>query len=173
MPINLGNLLVAPRSIGQSGDAEIDFSPSALAGSYGLSAPSLTLNYSFGQSFDFDEDGDVTALSDGLIMLRFLFGFSSDFSSLIGENSPHIGNPGVITQRLNEHLSVMDIDDDGTTQALTDGLLLIRYLFGFRGDSLVEGATDQGANRASAADVQAYLDQFINKANNNVVTPPL
>jgi len=173
LPINLGNLLVAPRSIGQSGDAEIDFSPSLLAGGYGLSAPLLTLNYSFGRSFDFDEDGDVTALSDGLMMLRFLFGFSSDFSSLIGENSPHIGNPGVITQRLNEHLSVMDIDDDGTTQALTDGLLLIRYLFGFTGDSLVEGATNQGANRTSAADVQSYLDQFINKANNNVVTPPL
>ena len=173
LPINLGNLLVAPRSIGQSGDAEIDFSPSALAGSYGLFAPSLTLNYSLGQSFDFDEDGDVTALSDGLMMLRFLFGFSTDFSSLIGENSPHIGNPGVITQRLNEHLSVMDIDDDGTTQALSDGLLLIRYLFGFRGDSLVEGATDQGANRTSAADVQAYLDQFIHKAGDNLVTPPL
>ena len=173
LPINLGNLLVAPRSIGQSGDAEIDFSPSALAGSYGLSAPSLTLNYSLGQSFDFDEDGDVTALSDGLMMLRFLFGFSSDFSSLIGENSPHIGNPGVITQRLNEHLSVMDIDDDGSTQALTDGLLLIRYLFGFRGDSLIEGATGQGANRASAADIQAYLDQFIHKAGDNAVTPSL
>ena len=161
LPINLGNLLVAPRSTGQSGNAEIDFSPSALAGSYGLSAPSLTLNYSFGQSFDFDEDGDVTALSDGLMMLRFLFGFSSDFSSLIGENSPHIGNPGVIIQRLNEHLSVMDIDDDGTTQALTDGLLLIRYLFGFRGDSLISNAVGQGATRTDAASIEDHLNEMM------------
>ena len=161
LPINLGNLLVAPRSTGQSGDAEINFSPSALAGSYGLSAPSLTLNYSFGQSFDFDEDGDVTALSDGLMMLRFLFGFSSDFSSLIGENSPHIGNPGVIIQRLNEHLSVMDIDDDGTTQALTDGLLLIRYLFGFRGDALISNAIGQGATRTDAATIEAHLNEMM------------
>ena len=161
LPINLGNLLVAPRSTGQSGDAEINFSPSALAGSYGLSAPSLTLNYSFGQSFDFDEDGDVTALSDGLMMLRFLFGFSSDFSSLIGENSPHIGNPGVIIQRLNEHLSVMDIDDDGTTQALTDGLLLIRYLFGFRGDALISNAIGQGATRTDAASIENHLNEMM------------
>ena len=29
----------------------------------------------------------------------------------------------------------LDIDDDGKTEALTDGLLVIRHLFGFSGDS--------------------------------------
>jgi len=103
----------------------------------------------------------VTALSDGLMMLRFLFGFTGDFESLIGENSPHIGNPAAINQRLYEHLSLMDIDDDDTTQALTDGLLLIRYLFGFRGDALVEGATALEANRTNASEIEVYLEQYI------------
>ena len=161
LPINLGHLLIASRPDNQSGAAVIGFSPSALAPDYGLSAHSLTLNYSAGRTFDIDEDGDVTALSDGLMMLRFLFGFTGDFESLIGENSPHIGNPAAINQRLNEHLSFMDIDDDDTTQALTDGLLLIRYLFGFRGDALVEGATSLEANRASASEIEIYLEQYI------------
>ena len=34
----------------------------------------------------------------------------------------------------------LDVDDDGKTTALTDGLLVIRYLFGFSGDSLTASA---------------------------------
>ena len=33
-----------------------------------------------------------------------------------------------------------DIDDDGELDALTDGLLILRYLFGFSGSTLTEGA---------------------------------
>ena len=33
-----------------------------------------------------------------------------------------------------------DIDGDGETEALTDGLLVLRYLFGFSGTTLSEGA---------------------------------
>ena len=34
----------------------------------------------------------------------------------------------------------LDVDKDGETRALTDGLLIIRHLFGFEGQSLVSGA---------------------------------
>ena len=37
-------------------------------------------------------------------------------------------------------ISELDIDGDGESKPLTDGLLLIRYLFGFSGDSLISGA---------------------------------
>ena len=33
-----------------------------------------------------------------------------------------------------------DIDDDGELDALTDGLLILRHLFGFSGSTLTEGA---------------------------------
>ena len=52
-----------------------------------------------------------------------------------------------------------DIDGDGESKALTDGLLLIRYLFGFTGDSLVSGAISEGAERETAEEVEAYLEQ--------------
>jgi hypothetical protein len=55
----------------------------------------------------------------------------------------------------------MDIDDDGTTQALTDGLLLIRYLFGFRGDALIGNAIGQGATRTDAATIEAHLNEMM------------
>ena len=41
-----------------------------------------------------------------------------------------------ITGYLTDAVSELDIDGDGESKPLTDGLLLIRYLFGFSGDSL-------------------------------------
>ena len=51
----------------------------------------------------------------------------------------------------------LDIDGDGESKPLTDGLLLIRYLFGFSGDSLISGAIGTGATRRTAAEVGAYI----------------
>ena len=51
----------------------------------------------------------------------------------------------------------LDIDGDGESKPLTDGLLLIRYLFGFSGDSLISGAIGSGAERDTAEEVEAYI----------------
>ena len=39
---------------------------------------------------------------------------------------------------------------------LTDGLLVIRHLFGFSGDSLNSGAVSGGANRGSSDAIATY-----------------
>jgi DNA-binding beta-propeller fold protein YncE len=55
-----------------------------------------------------------------------------------------------------------DIDGDGQTDALTDGLLLLRYLFGFTGATLVTGAVDlANCTRCTAAVIEAYLGALI------------
>ena len=46
-------------------------------------------------------------------------------------------------------------------KALTDGLLLIRYLFGFSGDSLVSGAIGSDAKRDTAEAVEAYIKERV------------
>ena len=45
----------------------------------------------------------------------------------------------------------LDIDGDGEAKALTDGLLLIRQLFGFTGSALTSGAVGENAERAMAS----------------------
>ena len=52
---------------------------------------------------------------------------------------------------------VFDIDDDGEIKALTDGLLTIRFLFGFEGESLTSGAISADAQRKSPEEISAYL----------------
>ena len=41
--------------------------------------------------------------------------------------------------------------------ALTDGLLIIRYAFGFSGQSLIDGAVQANCQRCSAAEIEARL----------------
>jgi glucose/arabinose dehydrogenase len=51
----------------------------------------------------------------------------------------------------------LDIDLNGSFNAATDGILLIRYLLGFRGDGLIDGAVGANANRSAADDIESYL----------------
>ena len=57
--------------------------------------------------------------------------------------------------------SLADIDGNGELDALTDGLLLLRYLFDLRGDSLVNSAIAADASRVSAVDIEAYIASLI------------
>ena len=55
----------------------------------------------------------------------------------------------------------LDVDDSGATtryDAATDGVLVMRYLFGLRGNALVNNAVATGVATRSAADIVTYLD---------------
>ena len=57
--------------------------------------------------------------------------------------------------------SMWDIDQSGSVDALSDGLILLRYFFGLRGDSLISGVISPDANRTSAADIEAYIESHM------------
>lgn len=113
-------------------------------------------------SFDIDENSEAKALSDGLLVIRHLFGFSGD-SLVIGATNADGGRtePEAISSYLSDAEAELDIDGDGQSKALTDGLLLIRYLFGFSGDSLTAGAISEGAERKMAEEIQAYIEERV------------
>ena len=52
--------------------------------------------------------------------------------------------------------AALDIDGNGQVEALTDGVLTLRYLLGLRGPALVAGATGNCASRDTAA-IEVYL----------------
>ena len=59
------------------------------------------------------------------------------------------------------YVPAYDIDGDGEQLPLTDGLLLLRFLFGFTGDTLTAGAVDLvDCTRCSAAAIEAYLESL-------------
>jgi hypothetical protein len=65
---------------------------------------------------------------------------------------------GVFAQRF-EAFADFDVDGNGATSALTDGLLILRYLFGLRDDALIDAAVGTGCTRCDAESIEPYLEQ--------------
>ena len=105
-----------------------------------------------------DGDGNYDALSDGLLIIRYLFGLTGP-ALTVGAISPSaaLQDPVAIKARLDRMKPALDFDGDGNADALTDGLLAIRYLFGLRGTSLTAGAVSPNALRATANDIGACI----------------
>lgn len=51
----------------------------------------------------------------------------------------------------------LDVDGDGQVDALSDGLLIIRYLIGLRGPALIADAVRHGATRTTANEIEAQI----------------
>ena len=114
-----------------------------------------------------DADDSITAskydaLTDGLLIIRYLFGLSGT-SLTAGALSSTAArtDPAAIKAYLDSIHTSLDIDGNGTADALTDGLLLIRYLFGLRGNSLIAGAVDPLATRKTAQDIETYIQSLM------------
>jgi hypothetical protein len=122
--------------------------------------PTPTVSIAPGPIADIDGDDDVEPLTDAMLVLRWLFGF---FGDALIEGAVDSGctyctaeEVGARVQSLGDTL---DIDLDGEVDALTDSVLLMRWTFGFRGGSLIDGAIDEtSCKRCVADEIEAYLD---------------
>jgi Zn-dependent metalloprotease len=109
-------------------------------------------------TWDFDQNGVVDALTDGLMLLRYTFGVRGDalIAGAIGGGSD-LSVYQVEANLADSLTDLSDIDGNGSVDALTDGLILLRYLFGLRGDSLISGTIAVDADRVSASDIETYI----------------
>jgi hypothetical protein len=111
-------------------------------------------------TLDIDGDGEVVALTDGLLALRWMFDFTGAVliaGAVDGSDCTRCTAPSVDSY-LASIESLLDIDDDGQVEPLTDGLLVLRWLFGFTGSTLVSGAVDPvNCGRCNAAAIEPYL----------------
>ena len=51
----------------------------------------------------------------------------------------------------------LDVDGDTRVDALTDGLLILRYMLGIRGTALLAGAANPAGSRTTVTAVEAFL----------------
>ena len=129
---------------------DIDFS----AISFEVSNPHVT--------WDFDGNGSADALTDGLLLLRYAFGLTgSMLTADATDPSSTLTDSEIQALIETAHGSFADIDASGSTDALTDGLLLLRYLFGLTGGMLVANATDPNATRSDGAAIGAYIESYM------------
>ncbi|MBK9608828.1 MAG: hypothetical protein IPO58_21220 [Betaproteobacteria bacterium] len=52
----------------------------------------------------------------------------------------------------------LDVDGNNNIDALTDGLILLRAMFGLTGSAVTNAAVGSGATRATWSEIQPYLN---------------
>ena len=111
-----------------------------------------------GGIIDIDGNGQYDALTDGLLLLRSMFGIDGNalVSGTIASNAS-ITSAQDILMEIDRLGMLLDVDGNGQIDALTDGLLILRYLFGLEGDTLIAGVVAQDATRTTAVEIQAHL----------------
>ena len=116
--------------------------------------------------WDIDNDGRADALTDGLLFLRYSFGLSgiSLINGLISDGSEFTSASDIERELKSIYDASGDIDGDGNIDALTDGLLLLRYLFGLSGESLTSGVVANGAVRTDGSSIGSYIGTLMPEA---------
>jgi autotransporter-associated beta strand protein len=111
-----------------------------------------------------DAEGNCTAdaLTDGILILRYLFDPTGawNYSDALGSGAIRTKRDDVKLFLDSGRSTVLDVDGNGTPDALTDGILILRYLFDPSGQWNYSDALGSGATRTTRAAIRAYLDQY-------------
>ena len=109
-------------------------------------------------SLDIDGNSEYDALTDGLLLLRGMFGLdgSALVTGTIASDATYTAASD-IELRIDNLGDLADIDGNGEIDALTDGLLILRYLFELEGEALTNGVVADNATR-STAEIEAHLE---------------
>ncbi|MBL8310006.1 MAG: DUF11 domain-containing protein [Burkholderiales bacterium] len=151
------SVLVEPRGNLAPGSISNTATVSAASGSIsvGSSGASAQLGHS---RLDIDNNGVYEPQFDGVLVARYLFGQapSTLVSAALGANAAR-ATPSRIIEYLDFIRPQLDVDGDGLVRPLSDGLLIVRYLLGLRGNNLISGVVAPGATRTTIATLEAYL----------------
>jgi hypothetical protein len=125
------------------------------------------INELYGANFscilDIDGNGTVDPRTDGLMLVRAMFG-------LIGTA---VTNGALATDAKKTswaevqpliHMTALDIDGNGKTDPLTDGLMLVRAMFGLTGSTVTNNAIGNGATRTTWPAIRDYMNSVCGTA---------
>ena len=185
LPANLGTLEFSTIAAGSIDDKLFDKffnsltdEPPSTNVRYTASATAIDYNFLTGSTtlvanepslnLDIDGSGNVTPLGDGVMVIRKLIGSAFADDALTDEVRSI--NAALTSDEIHENLQnaidkgTLDVDGDGKTTALGDGVMIIRNLIGpaFAGDALISKAMSSDSpyfGKTDAADlVTANID---------------
>ena len=91
-------------------------------------------------------------------MMRYMLGLRG--AILIADIPWTIGTPptaATVEARIGRQLGELDIDGDTLANGLTDGLMLMRMMFGYKGDQVTGGAINPVGSRNTWPAVQNHV----------------
>jgi hypothetical protein len=103
-------------------------------------------------------------LNDGLLVSRYLRGVRNAplTAATRGQANPNLA--AAVAAHMVAYQAAHDIDASGIPPDSSDGLIITRYLAGFRGGSLIQGLTLTGT-RIAFADIENYINSGCDTAS--------
>jgi hypothetical protein len=115
-------------------------------------------------TLDVDGDGIAKPLTDGILIVRYLYGLSGPVltANALGSGATRT-DPNAIIAYLDKMKAagLLDVDANGQDSALSDGVLITRYLFGLSGPALTASALGSGATRTDPSAIAAFLSNLM------------
>ena len=104
---------------------------------------------------DIDGSQTVSATTDGLMLLRAMLGLTG---TAVTQGATVPGAPRTSSEQISPyvHLAALNLDGTGNANAATDGVLLLRAMFGLTGAAVTNGVTV--ASGRTWADIRTYLN---------------
>lgn len=109
-------------------------------------------------ALDVDGNTKCEPLIDGFIALRYLFGIAGaplTDNAIASDATRKL--PAQVYAFLTDVRPKLDVDGNGRADALTDGVLAVRYLLGLRDGPLIAGAIGNGATRSDPMAIETYV----------------
>ena len=106
-------------------------------------------------------NGRYDALTDGLLILRYMFGLDGEtlISGTVASDAT-FKTPAEIEAQIELIYPLLDVDGNSNVDPLTDGLLIVRYLFELRGTTLILGVIATDATRRTSEEIEALLSSL-------------
>ena len=103
--------------------------------------------------------GELQALTDGILLARYMDGIrGTALLDGVTESSPDLPD---LESRLQSTVAQLDIDQNGAVESGRDGLLLLRYLLGLRGNSLITGIDLTASPNNTAGAVTDVIENLL------------
>ena len=160
LPVKLGDFNFTAQTGFNGTQLNVTSPEGTLATGYGLKADPLLVTKN-PWNLDIDGDGKVSLFSDGIFILRYLFGLpvyppGTVFPLIVSDTRDMTCMHAYLQEGVTN--KYLDIDGNGSVGALSDGIMAVRYMFGsaFSGSALTAGAIAPDATR-DLAGIQSYM----------------
>jgi hypothetical protein len=92
------------------------------------------------------------------VLLRYLFGFHDEMltGGAVDPNCKRC-DPAAMESYIDELGLLLDVDDNGSVVGLSDGMLALRFLFGFSDEALTDGVVATDCHRCDSESLIEYL----------------
>ncbi|MFP4692853.1 MAG: S8 family peptidase [Halothece sp.] len=114
-------------------------------------------------TLDVDGNGEADALTDGVLIMRYLLGFRGNdlLEDVVASDATRETATEIEGYLAEAESQILDVDGNEEVDALTDGTVTLRFLFGMRDEGLVEDVIGEGATRTTDEEISSYLEEFL------------